>query len=157
MDIQDILASNMKKYRKAIGLTQEGLAEKSGLHRTYIGGIEQKRINVSIKNVSRIAKALEVDPVLLFIQVGQKWESEKNDSLEYKQSNAYFHPGDTAFCFWTEDGMTLIPFRKGEMPLSSGILSTLMEKGYTGQALASQYENVQLKINCALNSTDKED
>lgn len=67
MSIQSTLASNMKKYRKRIGLSQEALAEKCGLHRTYIGGIEQERVNVSVKNIERIATALGVDPALLFV------------------------------------------------------------------------------------------
>lgn len=66
LDIQKTFARNMRKYRKEAKLTQEGLAEKSGLHRTYIGGIEQERINVSIRNVEKIAHALGVDPVQLF-------------------------------------------------------------------------------------------
>ena len=66
MDIQETLAANIHRYRKEAGLTQERLAEKCGLHRTYIGGIEQCRVNVGIKNAQRIAEALGISPHLLF-------------------------------------------------------------------------------------------
>lgn len=66
MNIQKILADNIYKFRKIAGLSQEHLAEKCGLHRTYIGGIEQCRHNVGIKNVQRIAEALGVNVKQLF-------------------------------------------------------------------------------------------
>ena len=61
----ETFAGNVKKYRKIIGVSQEKLAELSGLHRTYIAGIESKRRNISLKNVERIAVALEVEPANL--------------------------------------------------------------------------------------------
>lgn len=49
--------NNVKKIRKSKGWSQEDLSKKSGLHRTYIGGIERYGRNVSLINVSKIAKA----------------------------------------------------------------------------------------------------
>jgi len=71
-DIQDVFAFNMRKYRKAAHLSQEKLAELASLHRTYIGGIEQRRVNVSLKNIGKIASALKVDPALLFLAPGHE-------------------------------------------------------------------------------------
>lgn len=51
---------NVKKLRKAKGWSQEELAKKSGLHRTYIGGIERYGRNVSLINISKIAKAFGI-------------------------------------------------------------------------------------------------
>ncbi|MCF7871207.1 MAG: helix-turn-helix domain-containing protein [Candidatus Omnitrophica bacterium] len=51
---------NVKKYRQARGLSQEQLAKKAGVHRTYIGGIESVGRNVSLINILRIAHALKV-------------------------------------------------------------------------------------------------
>ncbi len=62
MDIKVILSTNIKKYRKCCGLSQEDLAEQCGLHRTYISDIERCKRNVSIDNIAKIAKALGVDP-----------------------------------------------------------------------------------------------
>ena len=51
---------NVRDIRKSIGWSQENLADKSGLHRTYIGSIEKGGRNVSLINIERIAKALNV-------------------------------------------------------------------------------------------------
>ena len=47
-------------------LTQEQLAEAAGLHRTYIGMVERAERNISLKNIARIARALQVDMKELF-------------------------------------------------------------------------------------------
>lgn len=52
------LGQNVRKTREAKGLTQEKLAEFSGLDPTYISGIERGLRNPGIRNVARIAKAL---------------------------------------------------------------------------------------------------
>ncbi len=54
------LGEKVKKARINAGFTQEELANKSGLHRTYIAGIETGRRNISVKNLEKIAKALGV-------------------------------------------------------------------------------------------------
>jgi transcriptional regulator with XRE-family HTH domain len=51
---------NVRDIRKSVGWSQEDLADKSGLHRTYIGSIEKGGRNVSLINIERIAKALNV-------------------------------------------------------------------------------------------------
>ena len=52
----------MRTIRKSRALSQEALADLCDLDRTYISGIERKRRNLSIRNIQRIAEALEVDP-----------------------------------------------------------------------------------------------
>ncbi|MDR0308372.1 MAG: helix-turn-helix transcriptional regulator [Coriobacteriales bacterium] len=61
MDILKVLSINVRYYRKQAGYSQEVLANKTGLHRTYIGGIEQRRVNVSTQNLQKIALALNVE------------------------------------------------------------------------------------------------
>lgn len=51
---------NVKTLRLEKGWSQEILARKSGLHRTYIGSIERNERNISLLNIERIAKALDV-------------------------------------------------------------------------------------------------
>ena len=61
-----IFAENLRKARLAKGLSQEGLAELSGLHRTYVGSVERAERNVSIDNMERLSTAVSVSlPELL--------------------------------------------------------------------------------------------
>jgi transcriptional regulator with XRE-family HTH domain len=50
----------MRVLRAARGLTQEALADASGLNRTYLSSVERAERNVSIDNIARIAAALSV-------------------------------------------------------------------------------------------------
>ena len=52
--------SRVRALRHAIGLSQEALADKCGLDRTYVGGIERGERNPSLRNIFRIAVALNV-------------------------------------------------------------------------------------------------
>lgn len=61
-----ILSKNIKETRKSKSISQEKLAELSGLHRTYIGGVERAERNVSIDNIAKIAKALNINIDELF-------------------------------------------------------------------------------------------
>jgi transcriptional regulator with XRE-family HTH domain len=63
------LGQRIREFRKRKGLSQEELAEATGLHRTYIGGIERGERNVSIINLSQIAKALDISLSVLFEEV----------------------------------------------------------------------------------------
>ena len=60
--IYQIVGRKVRKRRKELGFTQEKLAEASGLHRTYIAGIEAGKRNISLKNLEKLAKALKVSP-----------------------------------------------------------------------------------------------
>ena len=68
MDIVKVFGSNVKKYRKALNLSQEELADRSNLHRTYISAIECFRRSISLENVQRIADALSIEAYKLFIK-----------------------------------------------------------------------------------------
>jgi transcriptional regulator with XRE-family HTH domain len=59
-------AIRVRELRTARGLSQEKLAEGAGIHRTYLGGIELGLRNPSLKNIARIARALDVTIVELF-------------------------------------------------------------------------------------------
>jgi transcriptional regulator with XRE-family HTH domain len=58
MDINHVFAENIKRLRQAQGLSQEALADKAGLHRTYIGAVERCERNITLFNANRIAQAL---------------------------------------------------------------------------------------------------
>jgi transcriptional regulator with XRE-family HTH domain len=55
-----IFAENLRKARLAKKLSQEDLAELSGLHRTYVGSVERAERNVSIDNMERLSAAVGV-------------------------------------------------------------------------------------------------
>lgn len=60
----------MRKYRKALQWSQEELAEASGLHWTYIGGIERGERNVSLQNIVKVARALKLSVSTLLKTLG---------------------------------------------------------------------------------------
>lgn len=53
-----IIAFNVRKRRHALSLSQEELAERCGLHRTYVGAVERAERNLTIQSLERIATAL---------------------------------------------------------------------------------------------------
>ena len=55
-----ILAKNMRSFRLGQGWSQEQLAERCSLHRTYVGAIERGERNVSLDNIEKLADALGV-------------------------------------------------------------------------------------------------
>ena len=72
-NIEKKFASAVKKRRKELGLSQEALASKAGIHRTYAGSIERAKVQVSVAVAAQIASALELTLSALFARV----ESEK--------------------------------------------------------------------------------
>jgi transcriptional regulator with XRE-family HTH domain len=56
----------MRQKRKALGLSQEELGDRAGLEQSYISNIEAGVRNVSIDNIARIAKSLDVEIAALF-------------------------------------------------------------------------------------------
>lgn len=58
--------NNVKKYRMKINLSQEQLALKAGLDRTYIGGVERGERNISLNNIKKLSIALEIKISKLF-------------------------------------------------------------------------------------------
>lgn len=64
--IQKQFGKSVKKYRLKQNISQEQLALKTGLDRTYISGIERGMRNPSLKNIEKIAKELKVSLSELF-------------------------------------------------------------------------------------------
>ena len=57
-NLREVFGHNLRRHREALGISQEDLAEKAGLHRTYIGSGERGERNVSIDNMDRLAAAI---------------------------------------------------------------------------------------------------
>ena len=66
--IYKIFANNVKKNRLKQSLSQEELAFKAGLHRTYISDIEREKRSISLGNIQKISIALEIEPYELFLK-----------------------------------------------------------------------------------------
>jgi transcriptional regulator with XRE-family HTH domain len=64
-----ILGATIRDLRTKLGYSQELLAEKANLHRTYIGGIERGERNVALENIIRLAHALKVKPSQLLERI----------------------------------------------------------------------------------------
>ena len=58
MDIKESLGLRISSLRKDKGLSQEKLALKAGLDRTYINSVENGHRNISLLNIEKISKAL---------------------------------------------------------------------------------------------------
>ena len=65
------LSSALQQRRIEMGISQDELAEKADLHRTYVSLIERKSCNFSIKIYMRLAVALDIEPAELMIQAEQ--------------------------------------------------------------------------------------
>jgi len=57
--LKDIFSNNVRKYRLELKLSQEALAERAGVHRTYIGSVERSERNVTINVMEKICNALK--------------------------------------------------------------------------------------------------
>ena len=60
-----ILAQNVRRIRRETGFSQEDLADRAGLHRTYISSIERGERNISLEKLFLLADALGVDSAVL--------------------------------------------------------------------------------------------
>jgi transcriptional regulator with XRE-family HTH domain len=71
-DVLRRFGEQVRRHRERVGVSQEALAARAGLHRTYLGGVERGERNVSLRNIVRIAAALGVRPGELFDGPGRK-------------------------------------------------------------------------------------
>lgn len=62
MEIREILAFNLKRLRADTGLSQEELAHRAGIDRTYVSSLERCVYAAGIDLVARLAKELGVEP-----------------------------------------------------------------------------------------------
>jgi len=63
--LNELVALNLKRLRQDAGLSQEELAERCGVHRTYMGSVERGERNITLDTLQRIAQSLNVEPLSL--------------------------------------------------------------------------------------------
>jgi transcriptional regulator with XRE-family HTH domain len=64
-----LLGKTIRDRRMELGFSQEELAERADLHRTYVGGVERGERNVSLENIVRLAHALQFAPSQLLERI----------------------------------------------------------------------------------------
>lgn len=57
-----VLSENVRGLRRARGWSQEDLAQRCGLHRTYVGAVERAERNITLESLSKLATALGAEP-----------------------------------------------------------------------------------------------
>jgi CheY-like chemotaxis protein len=81
MDAKKCFGVSVKFWRNRLGLSQEALAERSNMHRTYICDVERGARNVSLDTIERLAQALEISTFTLFFSF-RKISSDKSGHLD---------------------------------------------------------------------------
>ena len=61
-----MFGAHIRELRTSMNLSQEKLADRAGLHRTYVGSVERGERNISFDNILLIARALNITPRELF-------------------------------------------------------------------------------------------
>lgn len=65
MDLRDVLAVNLRKARRNAGLSQEELADKAEIDRTYVSALERSKYAATVDMIERLAGPLGVEPAEL--------------------------------------------------------------------------------------------
>ena len=81
-DLRELLAQNIKKYRKIRGFSQEALAEKAHTSTTHIGMIEIGKKFPSPRMLEQVAEALGIDTPELFTTETVLFVPSNNKSIE---------------------------------------------------------------------------
>jgi transcriptional regulator with XRE-family HTH domain len=71
-DIRKRFGARVRQLRTERGWSQEGFADRAGLHRTYLGSVERGEQNISLVNVEKLAATLGVSLAELFSPFTEK-------------------------------------------------------------------------------------
>jgi len=71
IDLKSQLGSAIRSKRNDLGISQEELADRAGLHRTYISDIERGARNLSLESIDKLATALQISIASLFSNAGR--------------------------------------------------------------------------------------
>ena len=76
MDLREVFATNLRRWRNARGLSQDDLAYEAGVSRSYLSQLEKGSFYASLKVIGRLAVALEVEPAELLRMPSQQRKSD---------------------------------------------------------------------------------
>lgn len=68
-DIAKVVGERIRVYRNRAGYSQEELAEKAGLHNTYIGQLERGEKNATLESIEKVSRALEIPLEILMEKI----------------------------------------------------------------------------------------
>src|SRR5438093_1242192 len=80
-DVKSSFASSVRACRSRLGISQEELAGRAGLHRTYVSDIERGARNLSLESIEKLARALETSVSALFLAPGNSLGSLEGGEL----------------------------------------------------------------------------
>jgi CheY-like chemotaxis protein len=87
IDLKTLLGMAIKTQRASLGISQEELAHRAGLHRTYVSDLERGARNPSIESIEKLAGALQVSVSALFEDAGNGSSSRQMEEILLVQDN----------------------------------------------------------------------
>lgn len=72
MDLRQVFAANLLRFRRAKGLSQEDLAYEADVNRTYVSKLEKGSTYVGLEIIGKLAKVLDVQPAEFLIPPARK-------------------------------------------------------------------------------------
>ena len=77
-NVKELYGDAVRKRRYELGWSQEKLAERAELHRTYVADVERGVRNISLVNIIKLTHALELTPAEFFTDYfSQDWDNDK--------------------------------------------------------------------------------
>lgn len=82
-DIAKTVGKRLRSYRIALGLSQEKLAERAGLHPTYIGQVERGEKNLTIESLEKITSSLDIPMANVFDKIEERPDRDNYPLMAY--------------------------------------------------------------------------
>ena len=149
MGLIEVFAANVRRYRKAAGISQETLAQKAGVSCDRVGKIERDQGNATLRTIEGIAEALRVDPVILLLNDLRRPSAFSRG----KAAEIDFPEYEYALIQWTDNGISVRPLDVRYNDLTIQVLLHLIERGYRGAKLVKAYQEASSEINRFFQST----
>ena len=144
METKRIFGDNVRRLRKGMSLTQEQLAEMSGYHRTYIGTIEQRGTNASIKVLEKLADVFGVEPSDLLVDAGSRTRAASKTRHSNIPDKPLAESMEYAICHWDDDGVSIEPIEVTDEDLTIRTVCALILEGR--EDVAREYARIHEQV-----------